>query len=167
MKKISQFFLLVSIIIWATILGAIVYSHMVFFFPYLTHLPASTALLKGDYAMHDERFWMMIHPALIMSLIITLLLNWKLAARRKYILIAMGIYAVAIITTFLYFVPELKSFAASDQSNISAQEWLQRGNKWQYLSWTRGGFMLLGFILLLVSLTKSEKVIRVADHPGP
>ena len=167
MKKISQLFFFIAIIVWATLVGAIVYSHMVFFSAYLTHLPASTALLKGDYGLHDEKFWMMIHPVLIIALVLTLLLNWKQAERRKYILIAMGIYAAAIISTFLYFVPELKNFAASDQSTISAADWLERGNRWQYLSWTRGVFMFIGFILLLIGLTKNEKVIRVGDHPGP
>jgi len=167
MKQISQLFLFISIILWAVILGAVVYSHMVFFSAYLTHLPASTALLKGDYGLHDEKFWMMIHPALIASLLLTLLLNWRLATRRKYILVALAIYALAIVATFLYFVPELKNFAASDQSTIPAAEWLERGNRWQYLSWTRGAFMFIGFIFLLVGLTKNDNVIRVADHPGP
>ena len=42
---------------------------------------------------------MLIHPAAILSIIITLVLNWKLAARRKFILITVAIYALAIIAT--------------------------------------------------------------------
>ena len=169
MNQSRHCFYFISIILWATLIGAMVYSQVVFFSAYLTHLPQSTALLKGSYGMHDEKFWGMIHPALILTLVITLLLNWKLAERRKYILVAMVIYAVAIVATFLYFVPELKNFAASDQSGISAEEWLQRGNRWQYLSWIRGSFMLLGFILLLIGLTKNGagKIKHIAEHPGP
>ncbi len=156
----KQAFFFITLILWGTLIGAITYSHIVYFPPYLGHLPASTTLLKGPYSIHDENFWMMIHPVLILSLGITLAFNWKLAPRRRYILLAMGIYAIAIIATFLYFVPELKSFATSDQSNISAEEWLQRGNRWQYMSWIRGLFMYFGFLLLLIGLTKNgtEKI---------
>lgn len=158
MQRAAQFFLLLNIVLWATIAGAITYSHIAFFPAYLDHLPASASLVNGDYPIRDDIFWMTMHPVLVTCTILSLILNWKIAARRKYILIALGIYAVAIACTFAYFVPELMAFAESGQSNVPAAEWLERGQKWQYLSWIRGGFMYLGFVMLLLALTKHRAI---------
>ena len=162
MQGTKQFFLFITLILWATLIGAITYSHMVYFPPYLSHLPESTALVTGPYGLHEENFWKMIHPVLILSILITVIVNWQNAARRKYILGAILIYALAIAATFIYFVPELMAFADSSHSSVMPAEWLQRGQRWQYLSWTRGAFIYFGFILLLIGLTKNT----VPNHPG-
>lgn len=157
MNRAGQLLLFIAIVLWATLVGGIMYSHVVFFPPYLSHLPESTHLINGPYAVQDEIFWKPIHPVVILSVTLSLILNWKLTDRRKYILVALAIYALALIATFVYFVPELKAFAASAQSNTSASEWLRRGQKWQHLSWVRGLFMYLAFVMLLLALTKNRK----------
>ena len=156
MQRARQLSLFITLILWGTLIGGVMYSHLVLFPPYLSHLPESTSLINGPYGIHDENFWMLIHPVAILSIIITLVLNWKLAARRKFILITVGIYAVAILATALYFVPGLMAFADSKNSNTPASEWFQRGQTWQHLSWIRGFFMYLGFVTLLIALTKNR-----------
>jgi len=157
MQQSKLLFVFITVIIWATVIGGAAYSSIVYFPPYLSHLPESTNLINGPYGLHDEYFWGLIHPLLIISLVITLILNWKLPDRRKYVLIAAGIYALAIISTVVYFVPELKAFAESNLSKTtSAAEWLQRGQRWQYLSWVRGILMYCGFVMMLIALTKSR-----------
>ena len=121
MQKAKQISLIITIILWATLAGAVVYSHIVYFPPYLSHLPESTSLISGEYGLHEGNFWMMIHPVAILSTIISLILNWKLTSRRRFILIALGIYALAIICTAFYFVPELMAFANSKNDTIPLQ----------------------------------------------
>lgn len=128
MQRAAQIFLFITVILWGTLIGGIMYSYIVFFPTYLSHLPQSTALINGPYGLKDEAFWMVIHPAMMLSIIITLLLNWNSVSRRKYILIPCFIYALTITATFIYFVPELMAFAKSNQArSSSAAEWLQRG----------------------------------------
>ena len=148
--------LMVSIICYGIFIGGIVYAHVVFFPPYLSALPASATLTNGPYALHDEYFWMLIHPLAILALIVALILNWKIPTRRKLIAIPLVLYGIAIIVTFLYFVPELRAFHASPNSNISAAEWYTRGQRWQHLSWTRGTIMGLAMIPLLLALLSRE-----------
>ncbi|MEP6743653.1 MAG: DUF763 domain-containing protein [bacterium] len=64
MLNLRNLSLILTAILWATLLGAIVYSHMVFFPVYLGNLPDSAVLVHGPYALHDERFWTLIHPLL-------------------------------------------------------------------------------------------------------
>jgi hypothetical protein len=148
--------LMVSILLMGILLGGIVYAHVVFFPPYLSGLPNSAVLVNGPYPMHDEYFWMMIHPLAILSLIISLVLNWKIPARRKLIAIPLIVYVSAIIVTGLYFVPELRNFKNSPNLAVSPAEWYARGQRWQHLSWTRGTIMGFSYIALLLALVWPE-----------
>jgi hypothetical protein len=155
--------LFLAIILWATLLGGIVYSHIVYFPVYLSDLPNSAVLVTGKYGLSEGLFWLTVHPLLILSLIITLALNWKVKPRRKLIITSFGIYFVILIITNLYFLPELSAFRQSAESNVSAAEWLARGNRWQYLSWIRGAVCYLAFVPLLFALTKPEDASKESE----
>src|SRR5437870_3385596 len=97
--RLSTISLMLSIILWGTLLGGIVYSHLVYFPVYLSALPDSAVVVNGPSGLHDEIFWTLIHPLLILSLIVSLGLNWKVRARRKLIGITMALYALALVAT--------------------------------------------------------------------
>jgi hypothetical protein len=143
-------------ILYGILIGGIVYAHVVFFPPYLSALPGSAVLTNGPYALHDEYFWMLIHPVAILALIVALVLNWKAPTRRKLIAIPLTWYIIALIVTAIYFVPELRAFHTSPTSGISASEWFARSQRWQHLSWTRGIISGLAMIPLLLALISRE-----------
>jgi len=161
MQKARQISLYITIVLWAMIVGGSTYSHVVYFPPYLSHLPQSNQLITGEYGLHDENFWMLIHPVLIVFIITTLVLNWKLKQRRKFILIPAVIYALAIFFTAIYFVPELMAFAKSTGTSSSAAELFERGQAWQHRSWVRGAFLVAGLIMLLVAVDKNKGTAAV------
>lgn len=156
MNKARNISLFATVILWATVIGGIMYSHLAFMPSYLHNLPASTSLVKGPHPVIDERFWMTFHPLLILSLAASLVLNWKLQQRRKLIAIAFGMYAAILVVTALFFVPELLAFAESAESNLPASEWLERGQRWEKLSWIRGALMYVGFGLVLTAFAKND-----------
>ena len=148
--------LMISILLMGILLGGIVYSHLVYFPVYLSALPDSAVLVNGPHALNEGRFWLLIHPLAILSLIISLALNWKIRARRKLIIIPLAVYLLAIVVTALYFVPELMNFQNSPNLNVSPAEWFARGQRWQYFSWVRGIFMGLIIVPLLLALRVRE-----------
>ena len=154
MQNARQLSLILSICFWAILIGGIAYSHVVYMPQYLGHLPESNKLIQGDYGLHDEDFWMRIHPIVILLSILTLALNWKQKSRRVLIAAGFGIYVLALVVTALYFVPELKAFAAQDPA-VSSAEWKERGAQWLNLSLVRGGCIFASFVLLLIALTKN------------
>ena len=131
------------------------YSHIVYMPAYLGHLPESNNLIRGEYGLKDENFWMFIHPFAILSTIVSLFLNWKMKERRKLISITAVIYGMVIIATAIYFVPGLLAFAKADQAGLAPATLYEQGQLWQRLSWMRGGCMFVGFLLLLAALTKN------------
>jgi hypothetical protein len=161
MIKARQLSLFVAITCWAIIIGGVMYSHIVYFPPYLSHLPESNKLITGDYGLKDGNFWMFIHPFTILATIGTLILNWNMKVRRKFILIAGSIYALAIVATATYFLPNLFAFADSTtNTTVTPSEWYQRGQNWQHLSWIRGSSLYIGFLMLLIALTKDNSQVR-------
>ena len=77
--------LMLSLVVWGTLLGGIAYSHVVFFPVFLSALPDSAMVVTGPYGLHEEAFWIPIHPAMILSLISALALNWRSRSRRLLI----------------------------------------------------------------------------------
>lgn len=157
-SNISTYALFPAIIFWGVLLGAIAYSHTAFLPIYLSDLPNSAAVVNGKYAINEAPFWTTIHPLLILSLIAALALNWKFKVRRKLIALSFGIYISVLIATAVYFLPELMAFATSPESTLPDSEWLARGHCWLSLSLVRGVFCFLGFVPLLIALTKQTNL---------
>lgn len=162
-SRAGTYALFVSIILWGTLIGGIAYSHLVYFPAYLSDLPASAVVVNGPYGLREGIFWVMIHPLLILSLIVSLALNWKFRQRRKLILVSFATYAVVLIVSSLYFIPELGAFQRSPESNLSAAEWLARGQRWQILSWVRGATMYAAIVPLLLALTKAGGAAKESE----
>ncbi len=101
-----QLSLIIAITVWGTMIGGVMYAHLVYFPPYLSHLPESNKLITGPYGIHDADFWMRVHPVAIVTSIAALLFNWKSGKRRKLILAALSLYLLALVATAIYFVPE-------------------------------------------------------------
>ena len=152
--KLGTYSLFLTVILWGTLLGGIAYSHLVYFPTYLSALPDSSVVVNGPYGLREARFWTTIHPLLILSLVLTLVLNWGLPSRRKLILISFAVYVVVIVVSLTYFVPELMAFERSPESSVTPAEWLARGQRWQRLSWIRGAVCYAASVPLLLALTK-------------
>jgi hypothetical protein len=159
-RKFGTPALMLAIVLWGTLLGGVVYSHLVYFPVYLSDLPNSAVLVNGPYGLNDARFWVLIHPLLIIALAAALVLNWNSSARRKLIAVSFVVYAVVLLVSFFYFVPELTLFKHSPESTVAAADWLARGRRWQRLSWLRGVVMFLMFVPLLLALTKPAEDSR-------
>jgi hypothetical protein len=153
-RNLGTFVLMLAIVLWGTLLGGIVYSHLVFFPAYLSDLPASAVVVNGPYGMSEGIFWVIIHPLLIVALAAALVLNWNSRPRRRLIAISFAVYVAILLISLFYFVPELVLFKNSPQSTVPAAEWLARGRRWQRLSWLRGLVAYVMFIPLLLALTK-------------
>lgn len=142
-----------AIILWGTLLGGIAYSHLVYFPVYLSALPASAVVVNGAYGLNEAVFWMLIHPLLVIALVAALALNWRSQPRRKLIALSFAVYALVLVVSSLFFIPELGAFKHSAESALSPAEWLARGQRWQHLSWIRGAVMYAAELPLLVALT--------------
>src|SRR5687768_3423714 len=140
-SRLGTYSLFAAVIVWGTLLGGIAYSHIVYFPVYLSNLPESAVVVNGPHGLREARFWLTVHPLLILSLIAALALNWRSRQRRKLIVISCGIYFLVLLVTQFYFLPELLAFERSPESGGTAAEWHARAWRWEKLSWIRGAVM--------------------------
>ena len=149
--------LMISVALWGVLMGGVVYSHVAFFPAFLAHLPESASVVSSPYAVNDAPFWTFIHPLLILSIIISLATNWRDGARRNLILFSFAAYAIVLIATFVYFVPELFRFMDSQHLAVSADEWQRRAQTWITMSYIRGVIVLICFAASLIALARPAK----------
>jgi hypothetical protein len=69
-----------------------------------------------------------------------------------------------LVATAVYFVPGLMAFAGNAKNiTVTPAEWYQRGQTWQHLSWIRGSFMFVGFLLIVLALTKDNLAKKIPE----
>ncbi len=150
------FFYVLACISFCLILGAGINEHFAVWPVAFSAPPKSLMMFQGDYALQAEPFWRLVHPVTLVLLLVTLGLNWK-TARRKNVVIALAIYIIALIATFIYYVPELKSIIGTPYASTVDTGLQDRAGLWITLSKIRLSFIFIAAFVLLVGLTKPDK----------
>ena len=145
---------MLSVLLWGVLLGGATYAGLVYFPAYLSHLPESSVVVTGPYGLNETVFWLTIHPLLILSLIISLTINWSDKQRRKLIAVPFAIYITILVITQIYFLPELGAFHTSAESGLSTAEWAVRTSRWQMLNVVRAAVLYSSMIFLMMALAR-------------
>jgi hypothetical protein len=153
----KNFFYVLVCISYCLIIGAGTYEHFALWPVAFSEPPKSLTIFQGNYALLAEPFWKFIHPVTLVLFLLTLGLNWK-TTRRKNIVIALAIYIIALIATFIYYVPELKSIIGTPYADTVDAAIQNRASLWITLSKVRLAFLFMSAFVLIMGLTKSEKV---------
>jgi len=124
---------------WGALCGAMIYEHLAVIPAWAGSPPASLTMWRGPYRLRAERFWMLIHPTLLVLLGTSLALTWSTPSTRDLLLVAAGGYALIIATTAIYYVPELMRLTRDPESTaLTADDWRRRARRWEVLSLIRG-----------------------------
>jgi hypothetical protein len=102
---------------------------------------------RGEHRLRAERFWMSIHPVLILLLAVTLATGWS-----DLLAWTAGAYALVIATTAIYYVPELMRLTRDPDAPIPPAEWRARARRWELLSLVRGAVIVAAAVPLLEAL---------------
>ena len=140
---------------FSVIVGAAIYEHTALWPAAFSELPKSLSVFQGPYHLNAASFWMSIHPVTLLLLVMTLVFSWK-TNRRKPVLITMTGYVIILLTTFIYFVPELLELTGTPYSDTVDPSLQARASRWVTLSLVRGGILIVLAINLLLGLTERE-----------
>ncbi len=153
MQNLKTFALIFAAISFIIVIGGAVYEHLAIVPVWASAVPASLAMFQGEYAITPARFWIPIHPVTMLLLIIALILNWR-TPRRNYIALGIAGYAVVLIATFIFFVPELMALTQAAYSNNVDPELTRRAARWETLSLVRLGWLIIIAIVFLFGLSR-------------
>jgi hypothetical protein len=147
--SISEVVLQVAALGWGVLCGAMIYEHVAVVPVWAKRPPESLAMWTGPHRVVAERFWMSIHPIVLLLLGAALALGWSDVDRRNLLFIVLGGYAVVLGVTFVWYVPELLTLTRDPNAPIPPAEWRRRARRWELLSLARGALILgLAFPLL-------------------
>ena len=156
--KIANILLILATMSFIIIIGGAVYEHLAVVPSWSAAPPSSLAIFHLEYPLTAQYFWMGVHPVTILLLIGALITNWH-TLRRINILTSLIGYAIILVITSIYFVPELMDFMGTPASDSVDQSMVSRASMWEILSLVRLGFLLIIGYLLLSALTKSGEAI--------
>ena len=138
------------------VIGGATYEHLAVVPVWSSAVPASLSMFQGDYGLASSNFWIPIHPVTLALLTAALILNWS-TERRAYILTCIAGYILILVTTFIYFVPELLALTGNTYSTIVDSELTRRAGWWEFLSLVRLAALILLAIVLQLGLTRTSE----------
>ena len=156
MKDIIYAFACLS---FAIIIGGAVYEHLNVVPQWSAGPPASLSMFQGQYGLKPELFWMIIHPVTILLFALTLIIHWR-SGRRKPLVVVFISYAVILIVTSVFFVPELISITTASFAPTVDAGLTKRAALWETLSIVRLGVLIVLAIILFTGLTKPNARTR-------
>jgi hypothetical protein len=153
MQTLRTSILILASISLITVIGGAVYEHLAIVPLWASAVPASLAMFQGEYAITPIRFWALIHPVTLILLILALILNWR-TPRRWFIALGIAGYALALVATAFFFVPELMTLTGTTYSATVDPELTARARTWETGSLMRLGLLFVSAFILLFGLSK-------------
>jgi len=138
---------------FTVILGSGIYEHTAIWPHAFSEPPRSLKMFLGNFQLNSDTFWTFIHTITLVLFLIALKLNWT-SAWRLHLLIPLVVYAVLLIATFTYFVPELIKLISTQYSDTIDTSLQYQSSMWIKLSLFRLFIILSMSIFLLMGLTK-------------
>ena len=151
---------------FAIIIGGAVYEHLNVVPQWSAAPPVSLSMFQGEYGLKPDLFWKIIHPVTILLFTVSLIIHWK-SNRRKPLSIVFISYAVILVITSIYFVPELISITTTALGPVADPSLTQRASLWETLSLVRLGVLVILAIILFTGLTRSSQSLPVYKKSEP
>jgi hypothetical protein len=155
-NKLSTSFLIACALFFGINCGASLYQH-IFGIPAMLQSPA--VLAPGVEALGKQApiFWVPNHLLMLVTLIVSLILNWKNPRRKALVLTAFIIY-IYISAISGWFVKDL--FALTKMADTPAYH--EHAQRWLLLSWHRVVLTFVVEVLLLHAISRPVGKVQAA-----
>ena len=113
---------------------------------------SSPAAMEATFTSNSNQpgiFWIPLHGAILTTLILSLVLNWKSPDRKKLVLITFVLYMYVSVVS-IWFATQLFEFRELGDT----AEFHQRTRQWMILSWHRAIIGIVSAVLLMVAISK-------------
>lgn len=158
--KISQVFLRLFITFLSFEAGAGLYETRVLIPLWSSSPPETIRNWNSTLTIRSrERFWKLIHPALILSAVVTLAAGWKTPPKhRKWLLMSTLASLLVEVASLAYFVPTLVKLLVDRGQGFSDEEIMTKANTWVKLNGVRAAVGTAGFLAALRALSTPPSI---------
>jgi hypothetical protein len=132
--------------------GGGLYEHMVLMPLWASSPPASFAIIQADTGVPLQNFWIPVHVAITVFLLLSLVLAWREKKARLFLLIGFTSYLIMRVWSIFFFIPEMLSFQKVPLDSTASEELVARVAQWTTLTWYREPLDAISFLSFLLAL---------------
>jgi hypothetical protein len=136
----------------ACAIGGGLYEHMVLTPLWSASPPSSFAIIQPGTGVPLQKFWIPVHTAITIFLILSLFLTWRLMKVRRLLLIGLGSYIVMRVWRGLFFIREMLAFQKVPLDSSPSAELSARVVSWTFWTSFREPLDIISFVCFLLAL---------------
>ena len=143
------------ILLCASMAGSVgggLYEHIVLTPIWSASPPSSFSIIQPATGVPLQNFWIPVHAAITIFILLSLFLTWKEIGVRRLLLIGVGSYIVMRVWSGLFFIPEMLEFQKVPVDSPSSAELSARVASWTYWSWFREPLDIISFLCFLLAV---------------
>ena len=161
--RAAQWSLMLLCFSMAGAVGGGLFEHIVLIPLWAASPPSSFAMIQPGTGVPLRAFWIPVHVAITVSLLVSLVLAWKERKARRFLLIGLGSSVIMRVWSGLFFIPEMLAFQKVPLEAPASLELTARVARWTFWTWFReplDPMAFLSFLLALFWLERPKDVIR-------
>ena len=149
---LAQWVLILLCFSMAGALGGGLYEHIVLTPLWSRSPPSSFAIIQHGTGVPLQRFWIPVHAAITVFILLALFLAWSDVTARWLLLIALASYVVMRVWSGVFFIREMLAFQRIPVDSPPSAELSARVARWTYWTWFREPLDIISFLCSLLAL---------------
>jgi hypothetical protein len=149
---VAQGSLLLLCVSMAAALGGGFYESFVLIPLWSKSPPSSFAIIQPGTGVPLQRFWIPVHVAITLCLLLALVMTWGEPTVRCLLLVALGSYIVMRVWSGLFFIPEMLAFQKVPLDEAPSVALSARVSRWTFWTWWREPLDVISFVCALLAV---------------
>ncbi len=137
--------------------GGGLYEHIVLTPLWSASPPSSFSIIQPGTGVPLQRFWIPVHAAITIFILLTLFLTWNDITVRRLLLIGLASYIIMRVWSGLFFIREMLAFQKIPPDSAPSPELSARVARWTYWSWFREPLDIISFLCSLLALYRLKR----------
>ena len=136
--NLAQWSLILLCFSMAGAFGGGLYEHIVLTPIWSASPPSSFSVIQRGTGVPLQRFWIPVHTAITIFIVLTLFLTWNDVTVRRLLLIGVASYMIMRVWSALFFIREMLAFQKIPPDSSPSPDLSARVARWTYWTWFRG-----------------------------
>lgn len=141
----------------ASAVGGGLYEHLVLTPLWSASPPSSFAIIQPGTGVPLQKFWMPVHAAITLFLVLSLAFTWRQVEVRRLLLIGLGSYIVMRGWSGLFFIREMLAFQQVPLDSPPSAALSARVASWTFWTWFRAPLDLISCVCFLCALSSLKR----------
>lgn len=161
--RLAKWSLILLCFSMAAAIGGGLFEHIVLIPLWSKSPPSSFSVIQPGTGVPLQNFWIPVHAAITVFLILSLIFAWRDRKVRRLLLIGLASYIVMRAWSGLFFIREMLEFQKVPLDSQPSPELSARVSSWIFWTWFREPLDIITFLCCLLALFWLKR----AEHNSP